>query len=99
MNKSGCTENLPDVGELVELFVAVLARVLLRAEMRALVLMHVPHLFELLLAVGTLVGILARVQLALVGPPREGGGGGGLRAGDDRKYRKIIKLSTNVADL
>jgi hypothetical protein len=32
-------------------------------------------LFELLLAVGALVGILARVQLALVGPPREGGGG------------------------
>jgi len=69
MNKSGCTENLPDVGELVELFVAVLARVLLRAEMRALVLVHVTHLFELLLAVGALVGILARVQLALVGPP------------------------------
>jgi hypothetical protein len=69
------------VGELVELLVAVLARVLLRAEMRALVLVHVTHLFELLLAVGALVGILARVQLTLVGPPREGG----LRAGDDRK--------------
>jgi hypothetical protein len=62
------------VGELIELLVAVLARVLLRAKVRALVLMHVTHLFELLLAVGALVGILPRVQLALVGPPREGGG-------------------------
>jgi hypothetical protein len=58
---------LPEVGQLVEFLVTMLARVLLRAGVRALVLVHVTHLFELLVTVGALVGILPGVHLPLVG--------------------------------
>ena len=63
---------LPVMGQLVELLVAVLARVLVRASVRPLVVVHMAHLLEHFIAVGTFVGILAGIQMPVIGTPKRG---------------------------